>query len=128
MKSSRTMLDTTQHTTSLPLLSLERILRSECLHVLSTLCSVVLTLPDSSSAFKHPSLMLHFRCLLGSLGHHFWSFGGPCWEPKSFNLGPWGALGTLEKPIPKNNSKLVGLTPIAWLHFGVILGSFFNDF
>ena len=87
-----------------------------------------MTLQNLNSAFKHRSLVLHFRCLLGGLGHHFGSFGGSFWEPKSFILGPWGALGTLKNPIQKKSSKMVESSPIAWHHFGVILGPIFNDF
>ena len=87
-----------------------------------------MTLPDSSSAFKHPSLVLHFRCLLGSLGYHFGSFGGPFWEPKSFILGAWGGLGTLEKPIPKKSSKKSDLDHMHSLILESILAPFFNVF
>ena len=86
-----------------------------------------MTLPDSSSAFKHPSLVLHFRCLLGSLGHHFGSFGGPFWEPKSFILGAWGGLGTQKKTIPKKSSKKEEKAHRTTSIVDTILAPFFND-
>ena len=87
-----------------------------------------MTVQDSNFAFKHRSLVLHFRCLLGSLGHHFGSFGGPFWDPKSFMLAPCEALGTLKKPVPKKSSKKVVAYPMAGVHLGTILASFFYVF
>ena len=51
--------------------------------------------------------MLHFRCLLEGLGHHFGSFGSLFWESKSFILAPREALGTLNKTSPEKETKLV---------------------
>ena len=87
-----------------------------------------MTLQNLNSGFKHRSFVLHFRCLLGSRGHHFWSFGGPFWEPKSFILGAWGGLRTQNKPIPKKSSKKVKSYLMAGLDLGTIVGPFFNEF
>ena len=75
--------------------------------------------------------MLHFRCLLGGLGHHFGSFGGSFWEPKSFILGPWGALGTLKNPIQQKSRKRAqkgGPRYYAYLHLRSHFGSIFQWF
>ena len=86
-----------------------------------------MTLPDSRSASKHPSLVLHFRCLLGSLGHHFGSFGGSFWESESFILGPGWALGSLKNSISKKAKKR---WPPAYIHTSILeimLVHIFND-
>ena len=87
-----------------------------------------MTLQNLNSAFKHRSLVLHFRCLLGGLGHHFGSFGGSFWEPKSFILGPWGALGTQKKPILKKTSKKTDFTYMHSLILESNLAPFFDVF
>ena len=87
-----------------------------------------MTLQNSNSAFKHRSLVLHFRCLGGSLGPHFGSFEGPFWDPKSFILSAWGSLGTQKEPIPKKSSKKVKSYLVAGLDLWIIFGPFFNDF
>ena len=87
-----------------------------------------MTLQNSNSGFTHRSLVLHFRCLLGGLGHHFGSFGRSFWEPKSFILGPWGALGTQKKPILKKTSKKIHFGYMQSLILESILASFFDDF
>ena len=77
--------------------------------------------------------MLHFRSLLGTLGHHFGSFGGPFWEPKSLILAPWGALGTQTGPNQKkkpNTSKKtfileVNLASFFDVFFGTLLDGIF---
>ena len=85
-----------------------------------------MALQASSSAFKHRSLLLHFRSLLGCLGHHFESFGWSFWKPESFILGPWEPLGTLKKAVLKHSSKRVVASPVAGVHFGAILDPFFK--
>ena len=70
----------------------------------------------------------HFGWLLGSLGHHFGSFGESFWEPKSLILAPWGALGAQTGPnqkcCPKRRENPHRTTSI----LGTILVSFFTDF
>ena len=86
-----------------------------------------MTLQNLNSVFKHRSLVLHFRCLLGGLGHHFGSFGGSFWEPKSFILGPWGALDALKKTVLKKTQKEAPrLYP--YLHLRDHSGSIFRRF
>ena len=85
-----------------------------------------MTLPDSSSAFKHPSLVLHFPCLLGSLGHHFGSFGSP--EPNSFILSAWGGPWHLQQTNPEKDVKKEANPHRSTSIEETILGPFFNDF
>ena len=90
-----------------------------------------MTLQNFNSAFKHRSLMLHFRCLLGGLGNHFGSFGSSFWEPKIVHFGSLGGPWHLEKPNPakvqKKSSKrrppALGVPPFSrtfLVHFSMI--------
>ena len=82
----------------------------------------------SDSDFRLRSVVLHFQCLLGGLGHHFGSFGDPFWEPKSCILSGWGALGTQKKPVPKKRSKKAEKDHMHSLILESNLVPFFNVF
>ena len=91
-----------------------------------------MTLQNLNSAFKHRSLVLHFRCLLGGLGHHFGSFGGPFWEPKSFILDPWGGPFGFLNACLAHLGRGIRQHPLQRPWFGsifeAIFASFFDDF
>ena len=87
-----------------------------------------MTLKNLKSGFKRRSFVLHFRCLLGSLGHHFGRFGGPFWEPKSFIVGAWGGPWHPQKTNPEKEPKKDEKDQRCHSILEAILDPFSNDF